>query len=66
MNMFSDIDSAWKGKKVEFISGKHNGCSGICIGFRNYPDGAGLLFDLGDKRVMVYSRDLESIRKIID
>lgn len=66
MNMFSDIDSAWKGKKVEFISGKHKGCSGICIGFRNYPDGAGLLFDLGDKRVMVYSRDLGSIRKIID
>ena len=63
--MFSDIDAAWAGKKVEFISGRHKGKRGICNGFRNAYGGAGLQIQTeNNEYIMVYSRDLDDIRKL--
>lgn len=63
---FDDIDKAWKGKRVEFISGEHKGEKGTCEGFFNTYGGAGIRIqcDNGDS-VMVYPRLLGNI-KIID
>lgn len=62
MNMFSDIDQAWRDKRVAFTAGEHIGKIGTCSGFRNYYGGAGLqiICDNGET-IMVYSRELDNI-----
>lgn len=64
-NFFSDIDAAWKGKQVEFVSGKYIGKTGVCNGFVNYYKGAGLLITCDDgNRIVIYSRDLDNLKII--
>ena len=64
-NFFQDIDNAWTGKKVEFVSGEHKGKTGICDGFYNTYGGAGIRIVCdNDEHIMVYPRHLDNIKII--
>lgn len=64
-NFFSDIERAWKGKRIEFISGKYQGEVATCTGCANTYNGFGLTVETDSGLfLMVYPRDLDNIKII--